>query len=334
MIDREPMKLFIASLDWFTPVIFGFHIYVNWRIYPQFKRNIERVFLYGVLITGIYGVIQYVTLPKWDRTWLSNAPIDSICDGGVEVLKCRVFSTLNSPEPFVGFMAAGLLLLLCNNSKLSIPAQIAGYVSFLLSMVRTGWLGWLAGFLCLIFSLKEKFQIRLIVVFVVIAVCLAPLTQIEQFSGVMERFTTFGNLEDDGSASARQETYEETIDIALTNWFGDGMGGRLYDSTILALLMNLGWIGTFFYVGGMLLLIVNLFYQSASNNDAFATATRGVVITIIARLPLNSPLIGVQGVIFWGFLGLGIAAHRYHQHQLTLKRQEQLYLRGESTMSG
>jgi hypothetical protein len=322
ILYREPMKLVIATLDWFTPVIFGFHLYVNWRNYPQYQRNIERVFLYGVLIVGVYGVIQYLTLPQWDQIWLKNAPINSICDDGVEVLKCRVFSTLNSPEPFAGFMAAGLLLLLCNTSKLSMPAQIAGYLSFLLSMVRSGWLGWLVGFFCLIFSLKEKFQIRLILVFLIMAVCLVPLTQIEQFSGITERLATFGNLERDGSANARQEIYEETLDIALTNWFGQGIGGKLYDSTLLALLMNLGWIGTIFYMAGMLLLILNLFYQSASGNAPFATAIRGVVMSVLVRLPLNSPLMGVQGIIFWGFLGLGVAAHRYHQHRKTLLRQE------------
>ncbi|VEP15939.1 O-antigen ligase like membrane family protein [Hyella patelloides LEGE 07179] len=322
IIYREPTKLVIATLEWFTPVIFGFHLYVNWRSYPQIQRNIERVFLYGVLIVGSYGVLQYVALPQWDRIWLTNAPIDSICSGGVEVLKCRVYSTLNSPEPFAGFMAAGLLLLLCSTSRLSMPAQIAGYLSFLLAMVRSGWLGWFAGFLALIFSLKEKFQIRLILVFLIMIVCIAPLTQIEQFSGVTERLGTFGNLENDGSADARQETYEEVLGEALTNWFGQGIGGKQYDSTLLALLMNLGWIGTIFYGGGMLLLILNLFYQSASRNDAFATAMRGVVMTVVARLPLNSPLKEVQGIIFWGFLGLGVAAHRYYQYQKMLSLRE------------
>ncbi len=322
VLTREPSKLLIASLDWFTPVIFGFHLYVNWRNYPEYKRNLEQVFLYGVLIVGFYGVIQYLALPQWDVNWLRNAPIDSICDGGFEALKCRVFSTLNSPEPFAGFMAAGLLLLLCSTSKLSMPAQIVGYLSFLLAMVRTSWWGWFVGFFFLIFSLKEKFQIRLIAVFLVIAVCIYPLTQIEQFSGITEKFSTFSNLESDGSASARQDTYEEVIGEALTNWLGDGLGGRQYDSTLLALLMNLGWVGTIFYVGGIMLLICNLFYQSASSNDAFATASRGVVMTIIARLPLNSPLAGVQGIIFWAFLGIGVAAHQYHQHQKTLWRQQ------------
>ncbi|MEM8828051.1 MAG: O-antigen ligase domain-containing protein [Cyanobacteria bacterium P01_G01_bin.19] len=321
-LTRTPSKLVIASLDWFTPVIFGFHIYTNWRSYPEYKRNFERVFLYGVLVVGIYGVIQYLLLPQWEVNWLRNAPIDSICDGGFEALKCRVYSTLNSPEPFAGFMAAGLLMLLCSTNKLSIPAQVAGYLSFLLAMVRTSWLGWAVGFFFLIFSLKEKFQIRLIAVFLIISLCIFPMTQINRFSGITERFSTFTSLESDGSASARQDTYEEVLGDALTNWLGDGLGGRQYDSTLLALLMNLGWVGTAFYMGGILLLISNLFYQSASGNDAFATATRGVVMTIVARLPLNSPLAGVQGVIFWAFLGIGVAAHRYHQHQKTLLRQQ------------
>lgn len=337
ILTRAPSQLLIASLDWFTPVIFGFHLYVNWRNYPEYRHNLERVFLYGVLIVGVYGIFQYLALPQWEVNWLKNAPIDSICDGGFEPLKCRVYSTLNSPEPFSGFMAAGLLLLLCNHSKWSMPAQVAGYLSFLLAMVRSSWMGWLVGFFFLIFSLKEKFQIRLIAVFLVIALCIVPMTQIKQFSGITARFSTFSSLESDGSADARKDTYEEIIPEALTNWLGDGIGGKQYDSTLLALLMSLGWVGTTFYLGGILLLISNLFYQSVSSNDAFATATRGVVMTIIARLPINSPLAGVQGIIFWTFLGIGVAAHRYHQHQKTLLKlqiQEQYLLEEKSNMSG
>ena len=233
-------------------------------------------------------------------------------------------------------MAAGLLLLLCSKHKLSLVAQIAGYISFLLSMVRTGWLGWLVGFLSLIVSLKQKYQIRLILVFLIMAVCISPVLFIDQFSGVTARFSSFGSLENDGSADARQEIYEDILSTALTNWFGGGIGGKQYDSTLLALLMNLGWIGTIFYIGGMVLLIVNLFYQSSSNDDPFAIATRGVVMTIIARLPLNSPLAGIQGVICWGFLGLGVAAHRYHQHQKMLLQREMVqdYSGEEKNRSG
>jgi hypothetical protein len=34
------MKATIAFLGWLTPVIFGYHLYVNWRRYPEYSKVI------------------------------------------------------------------------------------------------------------------------------------------------------------------------------------------------------------------------------------------------------------------------------------------------------
>jgi len=49
-------------------------------------------------------------------------------------------------RPFANAMMAGLLLLLMIRSTLKLPAAAAGYVAFLLSMVRTAWLACSSGF--------------------------------------------------------------------------------------------------------------------------------------------------------------------------------------------
>lgn len=36
-----------ALLEWLTPVLFGFHLFVNWRNYPNYRQNIQRTF-FGV----------------------------------------------------------------------------------------------------------------------------------------------------------------------------------------------------------------------------------------------------------------------------------------------
>ena len=60
-------------------------------------------------------------------------------------------------------MMAGLLLLFEGKGPLSFPAAAVGYLSFLLTMVRTMWGSWLVGLLALVTSLKLKLQMRLVI---------------------------------------------------------------------------------------------------------------------------------------------------------------------------
>ncbi|MFM7603245.1 MAG: O-antigen ligase domain-containing protein, partial [Pseudanabaena sp.] len=135
------MKATIAFLGWLTPVIFGYHLYVNWRRYPEYSKVIQKIFLWGCLIVGVYGIYQYVVAPEWDRLWLVGSKMDSSAGSPVPY-GMRVWSTLNSPGPFADMMATALLVLFSCKSPLVTPAAIAGTLSFLFSAVRTGWLGW------------------------------------------------------------------------------------------------------------------------------------------------------------------------------------------------
>lgn len=195
---------------------------------------------------------------------------------------------------------------------------MAGYLAFLLSLARSAWIGWFVGLLTLATSLKVNTQIRLIITIVAMAVLVVPLTTVEPFSEVINsRIATFSNLEEDGSLEGRKEIYNEYLWTALTSFVGEGIGGEGYDSAILGLLLNLGWIGTLFYMGGMLLLVFRLFQSSKTNGDLFVGTARAIVISALVRLPANGPTMGVSGVVLWGFLALGLAAQKYHQHQPT-----------------
>jgi hypothetical protein len=240
----------------------------------------------------------------------------SSSQGRPEPLGMRVWSTMNSVEPFSAVMAAALLLLFNGKGALYLPATVAGYLAFLLSLGRSAWIGWLAGLLTLANSLKPKLQMRLIITILVMAVLVVPLTTIEPFSGqINNRLETFSDIGNDGSTRVRQETYSTLLGTALTSFFGEGIGGSSHDSAILGMLLNLGWLGTIFYMGGMLLLVFSLFQGSEGNSDLFVGTTRAIVMSALVRLPVNSPMLGVNGVILWGFLGLGMAAKKYYWHR-------------------
>ena len=204
-------------------------------------------------------------------------------------------------------------------------ASGAGYLALLLTTVRSAWIGWLAGVLTLTSFLSLKHQMRLVIIVLVMATLVVPLTTIEPISQTLNaRFETFSSLEQDNSAQARQETYKREINRALTSYLGEGMGEGSYDSAFLSMLLNLGWLGTIFYMSGMLLIIFNLFQSSEGSFDPLTSACRGIVISVLVRLPVNNALIGTSAVVLWGLLGMGMAAQKYYQHQRNAQLRQTL----------
>jgi len=222
-------------------------------------------------------------------------------------------------------------LLFTSKEALRLPAAGAGYLAFLLTMVRTLWGAWFLGILILMASLKAHIQMRLIVTILMMAVCVVPLVTIEPFATtITPRLQTLSNLDKDDSANVRKGIYERGLNSALTNALGNGIGntfiakdGRLepviIDSGILDLFFTLGWFGAVFYLGGLLLLLYNLFQYSEYRFDPFMAAARAISIGCFMTLPVGSAMLGFSGAVLWGFLGIAIAGHKYHQHQRTAK---------------
>ena len=92
LVSQPLFDVLRALLNWMIPVIFGLFLYDNRALYPQFRRVIEKSFLFGVLFTGAYGIYQFFVLPDWDRLWMLNVQLNSF--GAVEAMKIRVFSTV------------------------------------------------------------------------------------------------------------------------------------------------------------------------------------------------------------------------------------------------
>lgn len=326
LIKTSPVTATRSLLDWLTPILFGFHLFVNWRDYPYYRQNIQRTFLWGVLVTGVYGVVQYLVAPEWDRFWLINTEITTF--GTPQPFGMRVWSTMHSSGPFAATMMAGLLLLFSSKDPLRIPAAAAGYLAFLLTLIRTMWGAWLLGVITLLTSLKLRLQIRLIITILVMAVCVFPLTTIDPFSKIINaRLQTFSNLEDDTSLNERSNIYDRNLNLALSTDLGEGIGNTykineqgvlqevVVDSGILDILFTLGWFGAIPYLYGILQLMFTLFKYPEARFDPFMSAARAISFSIFVTLIIANVIIGVTGVLFWGFLGIGMAANKYYQHQ-------------------
>ena len=337
LIYFDKILVIRTILDWLTPILFGFHLFVNWRNYLQYRCNIQNVFTWAVLITGIYGIFQYLIAPEWDKYWLIQTRLNTF--GYPEPLGIRVWSTMHSPGPFALVIMAGLILFFSSQSFLRIFASMTGYLAFLLSMARAAWGGWLMGVVFLLTNLKPKLQIRLMVTILVIALCIMPLANTKPFSeGISNRFRTFTNIEEDQSFSDRLNNYEKNINIALSKVFGNGIGGTwtidrngkliqiVLDSGILDTFFALGWFGEIPYLGSILLMIYELLQGEEKRSDPFANASLSISIAIIFQLVFSSLMISLAGLVFWSFLGMGMAAKKYHKYQqfYILKKQEKL----------
>ncbi len=325
LIKNSPISVVVPLLNWLAPLLFGFHLFVNWQQYPEYRQNVQRTFVWGVLVTGVYGIVQYLVAPPWDGLWLANA--QSLAFGTPEPLGIRVFSTMNSPGPFATVMMAGLVLLFTSHSSIRFVAAGAGYLAFLLSLVRSAWLGWAVAILTFIPALKPRLQMRLIITILVMALAVVPLVNLEPFSSaIASRMSSFSNTHNDVSFNARLAGYDEILGAALSEIPGKGLGFVLAsdnlgsnDSGILTILFTLGWLGGVPYVGGILLLMLSLLQISEAASDVFVSAARAISLGVLVQIGLGNPTIALTGVVFWSFAGMALAAQRYYHWQ----RQEE-----------
>lgn len=324
LINSSFVPITVSFLGWISPILLGYHIFANWKRYPEYVKNLKSVFLWCSILVGIYGIFQYIISPEWDTFWLTNSINGgALSFGRPEPFQIRVWSTMHSPGPFSSVMAAVLLVLLDAPSPwLPIGASASG-LSFLLSQGRTGWITFFLSLVLLIPSLKPRLQIRIVSICIAAFIVMIPLSTIEPFSQVVSnRISSLSSGKDDHSALERKDVYDEWLGKALTNVLGEGTGsitrgdGVVLDSGVLDILLSLGWLGGSLYIGGLMMLLVNLISQirTLPGNDLIGKISLFLGLIMFLLLPLGSLMLGIQGVILWFFLGLASASQRYASH--------------------
>jgi hypothetical protein len=317
IVNFSVLTSMLSGFEWVSPVVFGSFYFLNWRDYPIYSKHVQKVFLMYVLVSGIYGIYQYLVAPEWDRLWLISTKMLSV--GQPEPLGIRVWSIMHSPGVFAPAMMAGLLLLFSNTNPLGIPAMAVGYLSFLLSLLRASWIGWIVGASSLVSSLKPKLQFRFVLIVLIGSICVIPLVTIEPFSTViLPRLETFSNLSEDGSGQDRQGIYAETIDAAASNFLGSGLNKiNGFDSGFLTTILSLGWLGSIVYLGSIIIILVQVIQSKYIGRDAFASAAKAIVFGMAIQMFFGSSMLGLPGTILWSFAGLSLAAQRYYESQNT-----------------
>jgi len=310
---QGPVDAVIALLNWLPPLIIGFHLLVRRHAYPQHRRVAQQVFIWGMLLLGLYGIAQFFLAPPWDVFWMIHSEMTSI--GRPEAMQIRVFGTLDSPGPYAIVMLTGVILLLVSFSPLSLLAAVPGYTSFLLSMVRGAWLGWIVAVGVLLVRLTGRLRMRLLAFAAVIAVLVVPIFVMSGTLGEMagSRLSTLSAIQQDGSYQARTNLYQETLLVALMSPVGHGLGSRNVDSGVVTVLWQLGWPGTALYGLGLFL----MFKQAFRSRDRFAIAATAVATSLLFQMLASNQLAQVSGIIFWSMLSLAAAAYHYECEQQT-----------------
>lgn len=318
LTDPSAGTLF-GLLNWICPLLAGFFVYSNWPLYEEFRSAIGRTFVWAVLILGAYGLYQFFFTPSWDLYWLDHVWTTSTSFGYPAPMQVRIWSTLNSPGPFANVMMAGLVLSFVVGTSIKLPAGIAGYLSLLLSAVRTAWLSWAVGVLFLLGSINRRLMMRAVLTFIVIVAIVVPISQDSRVASLMgDRFKSFVDLRSDESFGARLAMYEVLFQETAHNPFGIGLNnievshGMAVDSGILAMLFSLGWLGSGLFAAGIVCLLI----QKNKGRDEFWSASRAIILAILAQIVGGNIFVGVTGAVVWMFAGMLLAGSLYHEKQI------------------
>ncbi|WP_109484184.1 glucose-6-phosphate isomerase [Paraburkholderia sp. C35] len=319
--------------NWVYPILIGFHIIANWRLYPNFRTVVVGAFIQGMLVMGLYGALQFLVMPPWDALWMMNAQMNS--QGDPVQFGVRVFSTMNSSGPFAFAMLAALVYVTASRHRLRWIATVAGFVSFALSLVRSAWGGWLISMLVQIVKSSNRVRLRIVVGAVAVVVIAIPMLMIGPMAERMQiRLESMINLGDDHSYTVRNQFYSQFAGIAFTNLAGSGMGATgtstkltredaqlgeygNFDSGVMNIPFVLGWPGTLLYMMGVVwILMRGLLTSQCIRSDRFATANLSIALATISMLVFTNSLVGTGGLMFFESICFVLAGARWKKSQV------------------
>jgi hypothetical protein len=325
LLSNPRQDVILACLGWIAPLLMGFYIFINYTEYPKYKDLILKVFLWGTLVMGVYGVIQYMYVPPWDAFWMDNTrnEVGFNTIGNPVPYEVRVFSTLNSPQPFATVLKAGLFVLFYQMSPLAIVASGFGYLSFFLSSARSAWVSWLFTIIVLLIISRRTTQIRLSLNLFWLTLSMVFLTALEPFSAnIQGRITSLQGFQSDDSYNVRISVFNSYLDSVLTQFVGAGLGAQDQfsgDHGFLTMLNSLGWTGTLPYFIGVIALFVVLLRHATRVRDRFVGLSTAIALGTFQQMLSNLSVAGSSGTVMWTFLGLAIAGIQYEMRLFNVK---------------
>jgi len=305
-----------ALLVWLVPVLFGLQLVVVGRDVDALQDMVERVFVWGALVVGVYGIVQFYVVPGWDAFWMDNVPMASI--GDPEPFEVRVFSTLNSPGPMATFLAAAVLFLTGSRHRLRLAAQIAGYVCLALSIVRSAWLACMLGLLLILAVGRARAKTTALLAIGVVVIGVLQVSGPVQ-TAITDRIDESRDGRQDDSFVARSALYDEMIPTLFDNVVGQGLGSsgvasRLsaegggladLDSGLIDYAYSLGLPAALLAIGALTLGGLELARVGLRRNVLTAGLVAACLSVFVQMLGGNT-LTGIGGITFFVLWALGL----------------------------
>ena len=187
------------------------------------------------IIASAYGWYQYFTIPPWDAFWVRAVGFEGYM-GILEPTKMSVFSTMAERGVFGGFLGLVIVPMIIS-PKWRTPLSWIGVIlvlsNILLAQTRTGII--LATFTILVYVMINKgtglFQM-LIAMAVIGGAVWFGMDKMPGAEKLKDRFSTLGNMQEDGSFQARMDIYSYGISTILLNPLGFGLGATGISSRI------------------------------------------------------------------------------------------------------
>jgi hypothetical protein len=314
-------------MNWGAPLLFGLHLALEWRRFPRMRTVLTLVVLWGMLITGAYGLLQFIDPPAWDRVWVINAEMYSV---GVPVpFLIRVFSMLNAPGPYAMFLVFAVLVGLPAPQRWKFLALAIGLTALLLTKTRSAWVAFMVGALVLQFRQPLRNLPRQWIALAVVLLIAAPaITHPRVMRAVSGRAASLSRIDEDRSYRERLAITNYVVERLKHNVAGEGLGqlgsaGKLQvssarkisvtalDSGVLEVFSVMGWMGGMLFTFAMFGVAVPVVRDRRGHLDSVSNGAAAAVIALLFAAFFGNVFNGVSGVMFWSAVGLATAGRSY-----------------------
>lgn len=302
-----------VALKTLSPLLYGAWLMRATRRDPSALDAATRSFMVLSPVIGLYAIWQYVSPSDWDRYWMESVSGTISVLGRAEPFQVRVFSTMNSPASFGTYAATGVLLFgFCRRGWQALLLALLVAPGLLFTYYRTAWISLALGIgYCALFG-RTRERAGLIALAIVAATALAA-TSSDFGAAVIERLDTLtGSVSDDGSGKARLGQLFEVYRLI------DGMGvGRGFaslstpfngvdaaDGEVVTSIIAMGMLVGSAYLGGLVWACLQALVRVRQSRDPRLIVAGGVIVGMVAAIPLTSITSGEIGMLLWMFVAL------------------------------
>ena len=209
----------VASLDWLIPLLFYFYLIDLSPRIDELEAPFRAFIPWNMLAVAVYGLYALYYPTSWDAVWIAGA-------FGKRPDQMPPFSLLNSTGACAVWLGALILFSLNFRTRMSALLMAPAILMLALTQVRMAAGAVALGLAAMALFGEWRMRRSLLIVFVAVAAAFAAIATFdpEATDALVARFSTVGDLQNDGSAKAREDLYRAAPVMLSDNPLGLGIG--------------------------------------------------------------------------------------------------------------